>query len=84
MGILIQGDPRQEQRWNIPEIAEASGISRSTLRNRCKQYGIEITAKGYTYAQVQQMIRKPKRQRSSIDRKNVAKLKSRLQADGAI
>lgn len=81
MGQLIMGDPRSEKLYSMEEISLATGIKKSTLRSRREKLGYEATRTGYTYAQIIQMMQRPK-PHNAPKMRNVEELKERLKKDG--
>ena len=83
MGQLIKGDPRGEKLYSMEEISRASGINKHTLRARRERLGYDATRRGYSYAQVMEMIKKPK-VHNAPDARRVEELRRQLEKDGIL
>ena len=70
------------KRYTIAEIAEATGILRTTLQGRKRRMGIEGSVDGYTLEQVKQLIKRPAKSKRKTDKRLVADLQRKLKNDG--
>jgi len=75
---------RAEKLYTIKEISVATGIKWNTLQTRRKKLGIEANRKGYTLAQVKQMIKRPPHYRKQFSQRKADELRQTLKNDGAL
>lgn len=73
----------KERLYKLAEIENATGIKRNTISARRRTLGIPPNAHGYTYEQVRQLIKKPRRWQSP-SKMAVNELKSKLKNDGMV